>query len=287
MLRSMTGFAKIEKEFPEGKIYGEARSLNNRYLELNIKIQKTDYSLEQKLREIAKKHLKRGRVDISLKWERPENSYPVLKVNEQTVSQYLNLLKELKERYELEGSLTVETLLTFKDVIVFEEQSAIQEERLLQTFEELLISLDLEKRREGLIIQEELEKRMNKIKDIVGELEAHFPHAMAQYEKKLRERLKELTTSINEERLLQEMVFYMEKHDIAEEISRLKGHIDNLEKSMREEAPVGRKLDFIIQEMIREANTIGSKSPDYFISQRVVDIKVEVEKMREQVQNVE
>lgn len=287
MLRSMTGFSKIEREFPGGKIYGEARSLNNRYLELNIRIQKTDYALEQKLREMAKKYIRRGRVDISLKWEKPENSYPVLKVNEHTVSQYLSLVQTLKERYGFEGSLSVESLLSFRDVIVYEEQVPLQEERLLEAFEELLKGLDSDRKREGRIIEEDLQKRLENVENIIKEIEVHFPYAMSQHEQRLRNKLKEFVNTVNEERLLEEMVLYMEKYDIAEEIARLMGHIENFRNSMKEDGGVGRKLDFIIQEMIREANTIGSKSPDYYTSERVIAIKVEVEKLREQVQNVE
>ncbi len=287
MLRSMTGFSKIEKEFEEGKIYGEARSLNNRYLELNIKVQKTDYLLEQRMREIAKKYLKRGRVDVSLKWERPENSYPVLKINENTVSQYLSLAEKMREKFGIRGTLTVETLLSLKDTILYEEQTPLQSERLLEAFEELLIGLDADRRREGKLIEEELEKGLNKLERMVEEIESHLPLAISDYEKRLKSKLSEFVGCVNEERILEEMVFYMEKCNMAEEISRLRGHIENFRNSMKGEGGVGRKLDFIIQEMIREANTIGSKSPDYYISERVISIKVEIEKMREQVQNVE
>ncbi|MCX7857846.1 MAG: YicC family protein [Deltaproteobacteria bacterium] len=287
MLRSMTGFSKVEKEFPEVKIYGEARSLNNRYLELNIKIQKVDYLLEQKLREIAKKYLRRGRVDISLKWGRPENSYPMLKINEENVSQYISIAKSLKEKYGLPGSLSIEGLLSFKDVIMYEEHLPIQEEKVFEVFEELLRLLDADRKREGKVIEEDLRKRLANVRKAVEEIEIHFPLAMSQHEQRLKNKLKEATGVVSEERILEEMVIYMERYDMAEEISRLKGHIDNFENSMNEEESVGRKLDFIIQEMIRETNTIGSKSPDYFISEKVVIIKVEIEKLREQVQNVE
>ncbi|MCS7280047.1 MAG: YicC family protein [Desulfobacterota bacterium] len=287
MVKSMTGFSKIEKDFPEGKIYGEARSLNNRYLELNIKIPKADFSLEQRLREIAKKYLRRGRVDVVLRWEKAIHSCPVPRVNEVAVSRYLELVRELKEKFGIEGSIGLENLFGLKDVIFYEEQPPPNETYLVEAFEELLRALDDERRREGRSIQEDLEKTLKRIGLFIDEIEIRIPHSRAQYEKKLKDKLKEAVGFVNEERLLEELLLYAERCDVAEEISRLRGHMENFISSMQQTEPIGRKLDFIIQEMLREANTIGSKSTDLYISERVVSIKVELEKLREQVQNVE
>lgn len=287
MLRSMTGFSKTELELKDGKLYGEARSLNSRYLEINVRLQRPDYLLEQKLREVAKKYLRRGRVDVAIKWERLDNyNFPV-KVNENAVSWYLALVRELKEKFGLEGSLDVETILSFRDVIVYEEQPFPQTEKVLELFEQLLLALDAERRREGKIIEEELQKILAQIESLLQEIENHLPEAISFHEKRLKDRLKELVNSINEDRILEETFLYIEKHNMAEEICRLRGHIENFKNSMKEDCAIGRKLEFITQEMLREANALGSKSPDYFISERVISIKVEIEKLREQLQNVE
>lgn len=287
MLRSMTGFAKIEREVREGRLIGEARSLNNRYLEVNIKIPKSDYSLEQKLRELVKKYLRRGRVDISFKLERSTDSHLKVKINEEVVAQYISLVKEIKKRFKLRNSLSLEALLSFKDVIQYEELSPLSEESIFEAFEEILKELDRERRKEGSMIEKELTERLDEMVRILREIEEHVPDAMLSWKERLRGKLKELKETVEEEKLMKEAIFYMEKFDISEEISRLKSHIQNFRLSLREDLPLGRKLEFISQEMLREANTMGSKSPDYFVSERVVLLKLEIERIREQIQNVE
>lgn len=287
MLRSMTGFAKIEREVKEGRLIGEARSLNNRYLEVNIKIPKSDYSLEQKLRELVKKYLRRGKVDISFKLERSTDSHLKVKINEEVVAQYISLVKEIKKRFKLRNSLSLEALLSFKDVIQYEELSPLSEESIFEAFEEILKELDRERRKEGSMIEKELTERLDEMVRILREIEEHVPDAMLSWRERLRGKLRELKETVEEEKLLKEAIFYMEKFDISEEISRLKSHIENFRLSLREDLPLGRKLEFISQEMLREANTMGSKSPDYFVSERVVLLKLEIERIREQIQNVE
>lgn len=287
MLRSMTGFAKIEREVKEGRLIGEARSLNNRYLEVNIKIPKSDYSLEQKLRELVKKYLRRGKVDISFKLERSVDSHLKVKINEEVVAQYISLVKEIKKRFKLRNSLSLEALLSFKDVIQYEELSPLSEESIFEAFEEILKELDRERRKEGSMIEKELTERLDEMVRILREIEEHVPDAMLSWRERLRGKLRELKETVEEEKLLKEAIFYMEKFDISEEISRLKSHIENFRLSLREDLPLGRKLEFISQEMLREANTMGSKSPDYFVSERVVLLKLEIERIREQIQNVE
>lgn len=287
MLRSMTGFAKIEREVKEGRLIGEARSLNNRYLEVNIKIPKSDYSLEQKLRELVKKYLRRGKVDISFKLERSTDSHLKVKINEEVVAQYISLVKEIKKRFKLRNSLSLEALLSFKDVIQYEELSPLSEESIFEAFEEILKELDRERRKEGSMIEKELTERLDEMVRILREIEEHVPDAMLSWRERLRGKLRELKETVEEEKLLKEAIFYMEKFDISEEISRLKSHIENFRLSLREDLPLGRKLEFISQEMLREANTMGSKSPDYFVSERAVLLKLEIERIREQIQNVE
>ena len=289
MIKSMTGFAKAEMECETGKIAGEVRALNSRYLEINLKLPKIDYLYEQKLRELAKKHIKRGKVDITIKWERISGGWNAPKINEIAVKQYLDLVNVLKNVYGLKGDLTVENILNFRDILSYEENNNISEDNLIRSFEDLLKKLNEERTKEGRLIRKDLQERLKTIMNNLSEIEGRWPLTIKAHEEKLKEKMIEVakSTSIDEIRVLQELAIYMERLDIAEEIMRLKGHIENFKSTLSSPDAVGRKLDFIIQEMVRETNTIGSKSNDLYINERVVQIKVEIEKMREQAQNVE
>ncbi len=288
-MKSMTGFAKVEIENPEGKLYGEARSLNSRYLEISIKLSRTDAPYEHKLRELAKQSVKRGKLDLTVKWERAAGQSALFKINETTARQYIEMARVLREEYGVKGDLTIETLLAQRDIVSYEENGAIPEEILLPAFESLLAKLNEEKSKEGLMIRNDLFGRLSAIGGCLGEIEERWPAIIEAHGEKLRERVMEATKAVpvDEGRILQELAIYMERLDIAEEIVRLKGHISNFRDTVDSDESIGRKLDFIIQEMVREANTIGSKSNDLYINERVIQIKVEIEKMREQSQNVE
>ncbi|OPX99351.1 MAG: hypothetical protein A4E62_01645 [Syntrophorhabdus sp. PtaU1.Bin002] len=289
MPKSMTGFAKVEMECAEGKVYGEAKALNNRYLEINIKLPRIDYTNEQKAREIVRKYIKRGKADITIKWDRMSAAYGIARINEGVVRQYMGLVETLKQDYGLTGGLSVENVLGFKDVITYEENNCLAEDALLAVVENLLKKLDEERTREGELIRTDLSTRLGEIARCLGEIEERQPLTAKAHEERLREKMMEVTksSSIDEVRVLQELAIYMERLDINEEIVRLKGHLDNFRDTLDTTESMGRKLDFIIQEMVRETNTIGSKSNDLPINERVIKIKVEIEKMREQVQNVE
>lgn len=289
MPKSMTGFAKLETESTEGKLYGEARALNSRYLEISIKLPRADFLHEQKLRELVKRHIKRGKVDITIKWERPNEQAGAQKINENVLVQYVETAKTLKEKYALKGDLTIDNIFSFKDIFSYEENNNINEDMLMQSFEKLIAQLNQEREKEGDLIKKDLMARANAIVSNVAAIEERWPLTIKMLENRLRERITEIiaSSSVDETRVLQELAIYMERLDIAEEIVRLKGHIENFSDTLSSDDPVGRKLDFIIQEMVRESNTIGSKANDLFINERIIQIKVEIEKMREQVQNVE
>ncbi|MBA4419023.1 MAG: YicC family protein [Syntrophus sp. (in: bacteria)] len=290
MLKSMTGFAKIETEATEeGKLSCEARSLNNRYLEINIRLPKADYSYEQKLREQAKQSVKRGKVDIAIKWERPTGQTASAKINADTVRQYVEMTRSLKDDYGIKGHLTIEHMFNLRDIITYEENNNIPEETLFMALDTLLKKLNEERAKEGAVMEKDLHKRLEAISGYLEEIEKRWPVNIKTHEEKLRERIMEATRaiSIDEARVLQEIAIYMERLDLSEEFVRLKGHLENFRDTLDSDDSIGRKLDFIIQEMVREANTIGSKSNELYINERVIQIKVEIEKMREQAQNVE
>jgi uncharacterized protein (TIGR00255 family) len=285
----MTGFARVEKEYGEGKLSGEARALNSRYLEISIKLPRIDFFYEQKLRELIKKRVKRGKIDISLKWEKTSEQVNIPKVNENTIKQYAETIKALKKSYRLKGHLTVDSIFNLRDVFIYEENNNVTEEKLVDCVETLIAELNSERSKEGGLLKEDLVTRIAVILSGLSEIEARWPATIKIHEEKLKEKIMEVTKSItiDETRVLQEVAIYMERLDISEEIHRLKGHIDNFKTTLDVDDSIGRKLDFIIQEMVRETNTVGSKSNDLYINERVILIKVEIEKIREQVQNVE
>jgi len=289
MPNSMTGFARIEKDFPEGKIISEVRSLNSRYLEMNIRLPRTDYAAEQKLREIVKRNVKRGKIDVVIKWEKSFENAPVPGINDSIVRQYSQMARDLKEKHGVKGDLTVDAVFGLKDAFIYEENHTISEDTVSEICQELLNALNEERAREGAYIAADLTGRMEIIASMVYEIESGWPQVIKAHEEKLRVKINEVTQSaaIDEGRILQELAIYMERIDISEEIVRLRGHLDNFRATLTSEDAMGRKLDFIIQEMVRETNTIGSKSNDLYINERVIRVKVEIEKMREQVQNLE
>lgn len=287
MPKSMTGFSKVEMESAEGTCYGEARSLNSRYLEISLKIPRSASGYESALREKAKRHVKRGRLDITMKWDKGDGNLSVPKANEEAIRWYVDLARYLKESHGIKGDLTVADILNFKDILVYEEKS-VPEEVFFSCFETLLSKLNVEREREGEVIKQDLMERLEQIRADGERIEKAWPEAIKNHEEMLRQKILEVSgTALDEAKVLQEMGFYMERLDIAEEIARLKGHVRHFTDTVHSAGEIGRKLDFIIQEMVRETNTIASKSNDLFISERAIQIKVEIEKMREQVQNVE
>jgi uncharacterized protein (TIGR00255 family) len=287
MPKSMTGFSKVEIESGEGKCTGEARSLNSRYLEISLKLPRSASGYESRLREIAKRLIKRGRLDVTIKWDKGDEYGAVPKANEEAIRWYLDLAGHLKEQYGLTGDLTVSEIMSFKDILLYEEK-ALPEETFISCFETLLQKLNEEREREGGLIKTDLTGRLTQIRENVVQIEKRWPDAIKNHEDLLREKILEISRTVADEtKILQEMGFYMERLDIAEEITRLKGHVQHFKDTLQSGDEIGRKLDFIIQEMVRETNTIASKSNDLFISERAIQIKVEIEKMREQVQNVE
>ncbi len=283
----MTGFSKVEIENGEGKCSGEARSLNSRYLEISLKLPRGASGYESRLREMAKRAVKRGRLDVTIKWDKGEEVGAGVKANEDAVRWYVDLAEHLKREYGLKGDLSVSDVMSFKDILVYEEKT-MPEESLLSCFEALLRKLNEEREREGALVRDDLLNRLGQIRENLLQIEGRWPEAIKIHEDLLREKILEISRAVADEtKILQEIGFYMERLDIAEEVTRLKGHVQHFRDTLQADEEIGRKLDFIIQEMVRETNTIASKSNDLFISERAIQIKVEIEKMREQVQNVE
>jgi len=288
----MTAFARVEESNDAGAITWELRSVNHRYLEPGIKLPEDFRQLEPEIRKLLPKHLNRGKVDIGLRYKFAEQQQGKIGVNE-GILQNLREVEQKVLSIVHEGSkLSVADILGWPGVIVdVERDFASLSELALTGLEKALKQLLQGRETEGKAIDEMIRGRCSQITDIVAELRKHRPQLVAamreKWEAALDDKLKQWRDTASENRLEQELVMLAQKLDVAEELDRLDTHVDEVLKALDRKEPVGRRLDFLMQELNREANTLGSKSQDSLTTQHAVDLKVLIEQMREQVQNVE
>lgn len=292
MIQSMTGYGRAFYETKKRNLTIEIKSVNHRYLDLNIKMPRNFISLEEKIRKIVQNKISRGKVDIYITQTilQSENSVAVL--NKNLSDSYVKCLEEIKKRYNLHEELSVSLIAKFPEVINVEQNEEDLEEIWMDLeipLTEALNNLVAMRAREGVKLKEDLELKCHNISKMVAGIEDKSKTVVEQYRKKLTDRITELLgdTNVDENRVAMEVAILSDKACIDEEIVRIKSHITQLSDSLILAEPTGRKLDFIIQEMNREANTIGSKASDINIVQLVLNIKNEIEKLREQVQNIE
>lgn len=288
----MTGFGRAEGRTALGKVLVESRSVNHRYCDINIKLPKGWMTLEPRIKELIRSYVSRGRIDFVLKIEGNGEKRPELTVDLKFAEQYLRILETLKDQFQLKGEITLELLASLPDIIVTKEEPVEIEthwEEVRPILHQALRTMDEMKRSEGEIIVRDLKERTHRIIEQLGEIKKTFPLHIEQYQHRLKERLQHLLAGeeVDLLRFQQEVAFLAERMDITEEIVRIESHLSQLTKLFTEEESVGRKMDFLLQEIHREANTLSSKVNDAGISQRVVEIKSELEKIREQVQNIE
>ncbi len=288
----MTGYGRASGETSLGEVRVEVRSLNHRFLDLNIRAPKELSALEMEMRDLIRSKVYRGKVDLTLRIEGTSEGPPRmrLEVDWGLIESYLGALEAIKERYGLEGRPNLEHILWARELLSFREVEVQKEvwEELRPVVLEALEALLESRRREGQKIQEDLEARLERVRQYLGEIEERAPRVVEEYRRRLSERLKQLLPGEFEQgRFEQEVVYFAERSDITEEVVRLRSHLEEFRRRLQGEGPVGRALDFLLQEMNRETNTIGSKANDLEIVQRVLAIKEEIEKLREQVQNVE
>jgi len=293
MTYSMTGFGRHESENNHYKIVVEIKSVNHRYNDIIIKMPKKLNALEEKMKTKIKGYVNRGRVEVFVNFEETEAENFLIKPNFTVLDQYVSALGAIKEKYEVVDDMGVSLLARYPDALKVEFQEADQDEiwaLMNEALEGALVSLMNMREVEGVKLKEDTITRVNIIRDIVKEIEKLAPAIVATHKEKMLERIKELlddSIELDEQRLAMEIAVFSDKTNITEEIVRLESHFEQLVNILDESKPVGRKLDFLIQEINREVNTIGSKSPDIDISNYVVDMKSEVEKIREQIQNIE
>ncbi len=288
----MTGFGRAEGDTGLGRLLVESRSVNHRFCDINIKLPKRLQPLETRLKEVVRSQVSRGRVDISIKLDSFDEERGGLIVDFHLAEQYYQALLSIKERFKLNGEITLELIAGAKDLITTKEEPLDIEpywQEILFVLKRAVQDMDSMKRIEGESISRDLKERVERIKKELEEIKNQFPSRFESYRERLKERIRNI---LNEEeidsiRFQQEVAFLAEKTDITEEIVRVESHLAQFSMLFDEEEPVGRKMDFLIQEIYREVNTISNKANDAEISQRVVEIKSELEKIREQVQNIE
>lgn len=293
MIKSMTGFGRCEITEGERKFTVEMKGVNHRYLDVNIRMPKKLNFFETAIRNLLKKHVQRGKVDLFITYEDMSESEVVLKYNETLAGEYLTYFKQMADKFSLENDIRVSALSRCPEVLTMEEQTA-DEEELWNSLEKALegaVKHFIETRTaEGENLKNDMIDKLNGMKEKVAYVEERSPEIVAEYREKIETKVTELLgdAQIDEGRIASEIVIFADKICTDEEVVRLKSHIDHMKETLGcDEAGIGRKLDFIAQEMNREANTILSKANDLEVSNAAIDLKTEIEKVREQIQNIE
>lgn len=289
---SMTGYGKGTAESEGKKITVELKSVNHRFLDLSVKIPKTMNFAEETARKILQQSFSRGHIDVYLTYENNGASDYDLFVNEGLADEYVRTAAYLADKYGIENDFTVSSLMKTADVITpsEKEQSEQAVAALIKDALEVAVEKLQEMRaKEGFALKNDLIEKADSVGVLLELVKQRAPEVVKNYRAKIEERITEALAGvdIDEARLINEVAFFADKACIDEEIARLTAHIDNFYAILESDEPVGRKLDFLVQEMNREVNTIGSKSNDIVITNYVVNMKSEIEKIREQVQNVE
>ncbi len=292
MIKSMTGFGRSELIEGERKITVEIKSVNHRYLDVNIKMPKKLNFFEAAIRNELKKYMQRGKVDVFISYEDYTESNICVKYNRELAAEYMKYLSQMAEEFSLDNDVRVSALSRYPEVLSMEEQT-LDEEELWQ-----MLSKAIEKAAEGFVearvkeggnLREDLLDKLDGMLAHVEYITKRSPEIVTQYKQKLEDKVKELLgdAQIDESRLLTEVTIFADKVCVDEELVRLRSHIETTKENLAQGGSIGRKLDFIAQEMNREANTILSKANDLEISNRAIELKTEIEKVREQIQNIE
>lgn len=292
VVRSMTGYGRGESSSPEQKISVEAKSVNHRFLEIVVRMPKQLLPLEDRLKKVVQEKLSRGRVDLFLTLEETGDKKRLVKVDKELGLAYYNALRELAEACQIPEEFDLAHLSQMPGVLNIEDEEDDLEAiwpLVKDGVEQAIQGLVAMRTAEGKKLADDLKKRRDMISDYCLLIEERSPLVVQEYQEKLTLRIKELLGEIqlDDSKLANEVAFFADKASITEELVRLKSHLDQMDNILMEDDAIGRKLDFLVQEMNREINTIGSKANDLTINRYVVEVKSELEKVREQVQNLE
>ncbi|MCM1186465.1 MAG: YicC family protein [Lachnoclostridium sp.] len=292
MIKSMTGFGRCEIAGENRTFAVEIKSVNHRYLDVNIKMPKKLNYFEASVRTSLKNYISRGKVDVFITCEDFGEKASSVHYNRELAKEYLTYLRQMAEEFGLEDDIRVSTLSRYPDVFQMEEQPEDEEEiwkDLKQAIEGAAEKFMQTRIAEGEHLKEDLTEKLDAMLKLVDFIEERSPQIIAEYKQRLTERVKELLEGKNfdESRILMEVTVFADKICVDEELVRLRSHIESTKRTLEEGGSIGRKLDFLAQEMNREANTILSKSNDLEVSNCGVELKTEIEKVREQIQNIE
>lgn len=287
MVYSMTAFARSTQEHPQARFTWEIRSVNSRYLETHFRLPDAFRDLEPHLRERLNRRLNRGKIECTLRYQ-ALHSQPSLELNSDLVRQLNQAADQVHAIIGPGNAMNVLDILQWPGVIVSDQQdNKDQQQTALAAFDHALDELLDARAREGHELAQLIQQRLDKMQPLVQNVSEQMPAALQTQRQQLQQRLSELQQQLNPERLEQEMVILAQKADIAEELDRLHTHINEVARILTQQEPIGRRLDFMMQELNREANTLSSKSLNANITQAAVELKVLIEQMREQVQNIE
>lgn len=291
MIKSMTGFGRYEYQTGSKKFTVELKGVNHRYLDVNIRMPKKFNFFETAIRALLKQYALRGKVDIFITYEDNSESQAALKYNETLAAEYMRYFKQMEESFGIDNDIRVSTLAHCPEVLTMEEKPD-DEDALwsgLQTVLKGAFAQFVETRTtEGENLKKDILNKLSGMETLVGHVEERSPQIVEEYRKKLEDKIHELLdVPVDENRMAAEVILYADKICTDEETVRLKSHISHMRDTLEETEGIGRKLDFIAQEMNREANTILSKANDLEVSNYAIGLKTEIEKIREQIQNIE
>lgn len=294
MIKSMTGFGRCRTVLHGREISVEIKSVNHRFFEFSCRTPKGYGFLDDKLKALVNSRVSRGKIDMFVTVGTAEDTPAEVKINHSLVSGYINAMKEISETYGIENDVTVTAISRFPDIYTVSKAPENEEEITADVLEAANTAIDgfiAMREAEGEKMKADILGRAEVILATVDEIDERSPQTVKEYEERLLDRinrtLQDYNINIDEQRVLTEVAVFADKVAVAEETVRLRSHFAQLSKIMESQTPIGREIDFIIQEMNREANTIGSKVQDAEIAHKVVKIKSEIEKMREQIQNIE
>ena len=292
MIKSMTGYGRAQGSFSGGEIAVEIKSVNNRYLDCGVKLPRVYSFAEDAIKGLVQHTISRGKVDVFININAAGANNVKISVNKPVVEGYISAMKQIAAEYDVVDDISVSTLTRMGDVFLVEKQEEDEtevQEALLSVVSQALRAFDTMRTQEGEALKKDLLQKAEDILTLVAKVEQRSPITVAAYRERLTAKMQEVleSTSIDEARIVQEAAIYADKVAVDEETVRLRSHVAQLQKMLGEGGVIGRKLDFLMQEMNREANTIGSKGNDVEQARNVVDIKSELEKIREQIQNIE
>ncbi|MDH3890789.1 MAG: YicC family protein [candidate division Zixibacteria bacterium] len=291
-MNSMTGFGRAEVTTKNGKFTTEVASVNNRFLEISLRLPRSFFSLEPSVRQLVSSKLKRGKVHLFVNYEMPEGAPEKYPVNQAAARSYYQQLKKLNKELKLVDDIKLSDLLALPEICSSDQTGADQDKfwpPLKRSVEKAVTSLIGMRKEEGQAMARDMAERLTIISRLNKEIMAKAPQAVLQYRQRLTDRIEELLArpAADQVRLEEEIAVYSEKTDIAEECTRMISHVEQFRATMKQKGSIGKTINFILQEMNREANTIASKASEISITKASINVKDEVERLRELVQNVE